>query len=152
MDIRDIARFSPAAQRQIVEKLGGGAQVATPTKYHNRKTERLMPNGKRHTFDSLKEARRYDELVLLQNAGKILGLKLQRQFTLQESYISAEGDRVRPIRYVADFTYERPTAPDRNGDVYWLPVVEDTKGIRTSDYKLKEKLMQEKFGISIREI
>ena len=152
MDIRDIARFSPAAQRQIMEKLGGGAQGATPTKYHNRKTERLMPNGKRHTFDSLKEARRYDELLLLQNVGKIRDLKLQRQFTLKESYISAEGERIRAIRYVADFTYERPTDPDRNGDVYWLPVVEDTKGVRTSDYKLKKKLMQEIFGISIREI
>lgn len=152
MDIRDIARFSPAAQRQIMEKLGGGAQGATPTKYHSQKAERLMPNGESHTFDSLKEARRYDELVLLQNAGKIRDLKLQRQFTLQESYISVEGDRVRAIRYVADFTYERPTAPDRNGDIYWLPVVEDTKGVRTSDYKMKKKLMQEKFGISIREI
>ena len=85
MDIRDIARFSPAAQRQIMEKLGGGAQGATPTKYHNRKTERLMPNGKRHTFDSLKEARRYDELLLLQNVGKIRDLKLQRQFISMEN-------------------------------------------------------------------
>ena len=57
-----------------------------------------MPNGKRHTFDSLKEARRYDELLLLQNVGKIRDLKLQRQFTLKESYISAEGERIRAIR------------------------------------------------------
>ena len=36
-------------------------------------------------------------------------------------------DRVRAIHYVADFAYERPTAPDKYGTVIWLPVVEDVK-------------------------
>lgn len=151
MDIRDISRFSPSAQRQIAEKLGASLHPKQ-AKYHNRRSARTLPNGKTYIFDSLKEAKRYDELALLLADGKIRDLRLQRQFTLQESYISADGERIRAIRYVSDFTYERPTLPDCNGEVYWLLVVEDTKGVRTSDYKLKKKLMQEKFGISIKEI
>lgn len=146
----DLARLGPAAQRQILQKMGAAA--AKESKYHNEKAVRIMPSGKEHTFDSQKEARRYDELMMLLNAGKIRKLKLQKQFTLQESYITPEGDRVRAIRYVADFAYERPTKPDQNGTVYWLPVVEDVKGVQTREYKNKKKLMRERFNITIQEV
>lgn len=55
-------------------------------------------------FDSQKEARRFIELRSLLKAGKIRNLKLQPQFTLQESYVTPEGERVRAVRYVADFS------------------------------------------------
>lgn len=147
----DLARMGPAAQRQVMEKLG---IIGKPraSKYHNEKAQRTLSEGKTHTFDSQKEARRFDELMLLLDAGKIRKLELQRQFTLQESYITPEGERIRAIRYVADFAYERATAPDCNGDIYWLPVVEDTKGVQTKDYKLKKKLMRERFNITIQEV
>lgn len=54
--------------------------------------------------------------------------------------------------YRADFTYERATEPDCNGTVHWLREVEDVKGLRTKEYQLKKKLMQDKFGITIREV
>ena len=146
----DLTRLGPAAQRQILQKMGDAA--AKENKFHNEKAVRIMPNGKEHIFDSQKEARRYDQLTILLKAGQIRKLKLQEQFTLQESYITPEGDRIRAIRYVADFTYERPTKPDQNGTVYWLPVVEDAKGVQTRDYKNKKKLMRERFNITIQEV
>ena len=92
--------------------------------------------------------------MLLLQAGKIRDLKLQPQYTLQESYITPEGERVRAIKYVADFSYERPALPDCNGVVHWLPVVEDvkSKATKTQKYEIKKKLMRERFGISITEV
>lgn len=150
----DLARMGPAAQRQVMEKLGMLGGKNTPpqgqNKYHNEPDTR----GALH-FDSRKEARRYDELLLMLKAGKIRDLRLQQQYTLQESYIDAQtGERVRAIRYVADFAYERPTEPDCNGTIYWLPVVEDVKSraTKTQKYEIKKKLLRERFNLTITEV
>lgn len=144
----DLARLGPAAQKQVLDKLG---MMGKPkeTKYHNEPDSR----GNLH-FDSKKEARRYDELLVLLRARKIRNLRLQAQYTLQESYIAPDGERVRAIRYVADFAYERPTLPDKNGTVYWLPVVEDVKSraTKTAQYEMKKKLLRERFNITITEV
>ena len=58
----------------------------------------------------------------------------------------------KPKKSKADFVYERATEPDCNGTVYWLQEVEDAKGVKTKDYLLKKKLMQDKYGITIREV
>ena len=50
------------------------------TKYNNKK---VVLNG--ITFDSQKEARRYRDLSLLERAGEIKGLELQKAFILAES-------------------------------------------------------------------
>lgn len=47
---------------------------------------------------------------------------------------------------------ERATEPDCSGTVHWLREVEDAKGMKTKDYLLKKKLMQDKYGITIREV
>lgn len=146
----DLQRMGPAAQRQVMEKLGLVGGKKPQNKYHNEPDSR----GALH-FDSKKEARRYDELLLMLKAGKIRSLRLQQQYTLQESYIDSEtGERVRAIRYVADFAYERPTAPDCNGTVYWLPVVEDVKSraTKTQKYEIKKKLLKERFNLTITEV
>lgn len=117
------------------------------SKYHAQPTTR---QGIR--FASKKEARRYEELMLLLRAGEIRDLKLQPQYTLQESYIAPEGDRVQAIRYVADFSYERRTKPDITGQEWWIPVVEDVKGQKTPVYELKKKLMRERKNIIIQEV
>lgn len=145
----DVARMSPAAQKQIAAKLVGEAQ-RKERKYHNEPT---VSHGVR--FDSRKEARRYDELMLMLKAGTIRRLKLQVDFTLQEAYTTPEGERVHAIRYRADFAYERrPTRPDAAGVVHWLPVVEDvkSKATATDKYRMKKKLMLEKFGITVKEV
>ena len=140
----DHRMLGEAAQRQILAKLQG--KPTKQTKYHNEKATRRMPNGEVRTFDSQREAGRYDELALLLKAGNIRDLRLQQTFTLQESYVTADGDVVRGIVYKADFVYWE------NYGSGWTRVVEDAKGVRTEGYKIKKKLMEEKFGIKIREV
>lgn len=121
-----------------------GEEKIEKRKYHNKKAERILENGKVIHFDSQKEARRFDDLLLLWKAGEIYELKLQPQFTLQESYITPEGVRVQAIKYVADFSYNTG-----NGSI-----VEDVKSnaTKTRVYGLKKKLMLEKFGITVTEV
>ena len=148
MELADIARFSPAAQRQILEQLGQTAGKSDkPGKYHSRKCTATLPeSGRQISFDSEREARRFGELRMLLRCGQIRDLRLQVNFTLQEGYTTADGERVRPIVYRADFTYR-----ERTGDG-WCPVVEDVKGVRTKEYNMKRKMMLEKFGVKIREV
>jgi len=106
-------------------------------------------------FQSRKEAKRYDELVLMLRGGAIRNLKLQPQFTLQESYLTPEGQRVRAIQYIADFSYEiKVRSVGNSGEYGWQPVVEDVKssGTWTEQYKIKRKLMLERLGIKIKEM
>jgi len=165
----DISRLGPAARKQIMDKLGEQARREAEaarevkTKYHNVPAERNADDGKKIKFQSQKEARRYDELLLLLRAGEIRGLKLQPQFTLQESYLTPTGERVRAIIYTADFSYDRydPNLPcvvlEENGGHTavggWVPVIEDvkSKGTRTEKYKIKRKMMLEK-GYTITEV
>lgn len=139
----------PKAREQVAQKmLSSGRKSQTSTKenkYHNRKDTRTMPDGAVITFDSMKEARRFDELLLLRKAGRIRDLRLQVEFTLREAYTTAEGYRVRAIRYKADFTYL-----DESGNL----IVEDakTRPTKTKEYAIKKKLMLEKFNLQIREV
>lgn len=135
----DVSRLSPAAQRQILGKV---LDAEKRRKYGNTTAIRMMPNGKQRKFDSQREARRYDELVMMLQAGRIRDLRLQQTFTLQEGYVSVSGETVRPITYKADFVY---TLADGRR------VIEDVKGVRTKEYRIKCKLMMER-GYTIREI
>ena len=97
-------------------------------KYGNRKTEL---DG--ITFDSRKEARRYAELKLLEMAGEISDLELQKPFILQPGFVH-EGKKIQPIKYIADFCY------NDHGET----VVEDVKSPATRKdkvYQLKKKMM-----------
>lgn len=97
-------------------------------------------------FDSLKEARRYSELRLLEKAGEIRDIELQPRFAL------LVGDGVkRPVEvgaYIADFAYieagYRPFQDTR--------VVEDVKGFKTPLYRWKKKHVEAQYGITIREV
>lgn len=106
------------------------------TKYKNQKI--VVDNM---TFDSKKEAKRYQELILMQKAGIITDLKRQVPFTLVPVF-SLNKNRYRPLIYIADFVYKE------NG----IKVVEDTKGFRTDVYKIKKKLMAYIHQIEIKEV
>lgn len=95
------------------------------SKYHARKT---VVDG--IEFDSAKEAKRYTRLRVLEKAGEIQGLRLQVPFEILPSF-ECDGVKYRGMKYVADFVYYR------NGK----QVVEDCKGFKTAEYKLKKKLM-----------
>lgn len=145
MTKEELARLGPEARKQIAQYMD---QVKTG-KYRNTRTK---VDG--IAFDSQKEARRFIELRSLLKTGKIRNLKLQPQFTIQESYVTPDGERVRAVRYVADFSYERPTSPDQNGFIHWIKVVEDvkSKATKTAQYEIKRKLLLERFGIAVEEV
>lgn len=117
-------------------------------KYKNRKVE---IDGIR--FDSVREARRYQELKLLEKSGAIQNLELQKKYILIPAQREPDttGRTGRPkkgrviereISYKADFTYTE------NGRT----VVEDVKGMKTKEYIIKRKLMLYIHGIPIREV
>lgn len=99
--------------------------VARGSKYNARKT---VIDGIQ--FDSAKEAKRYTRLRALEDEGKIQHLRLQVPFELVPSF-ECDGVKYRGMKYVADFVYVR------DGKV----VVEDCKGFKTPEYKMKKKLM-----------
>lgn len=112
-------------------------------KYRNKKVE---IDGM--TFDSKKEAKRFQELLLLEKAGAIQDLKTQVKFTLIPSQ-RIDGKVVeRECYYVADFTYIE------NGQL----VVEDVKGYKNpqsagyAKFIIKRKLMLFLHGIRIKEV
>lgn len=110
-------------------------------------------------FDSLKECRRYTELRLLEQAGKITDLELQKAYELIPAQYEETGEIYtkgihkgkhkkklleRAVVYRADFVYTDCETGQQ--------VVEDTKGMRTKEYVIKRKLLLWRFGIKIKEI
>ena len=92
-----------------------------------------------YSFDSKAEARRYQELLLLEAAGQIEDLTLQPVYELQPAFRDAQGRKHRAITYIADFRYIEVIDPQ---SIQGRTVVEDTKGMRTDVFKLKEKLFR----------
>lgn len=103
--------------------------------YRKYKAKKTVVDG--ITFDSKKEARRYQELKLLERAGVIKDLSLQPNFLLQEKFKYREKTE-RKIEYIADFQYY--VIKDKK----W--VIEDVKGYKTDVYKLKRKLFLKRYG------
>ena len=98
------------------------------------------------TFDSRKEARRWQELRYLLRAGVISRLERQTPFELIPAQRDETGKLLeRAVTYRADFTYW-----DENGRF----IVEDVKSeaTRTREYIIKRKLLLYRHGIRIREV
>lgn len=101
-------------------------------------------------FDSTGESRRYEELKLLQDAGHIRNLRIHKPYPLVVNDVYIVG-------YEADFVYDifdpegsyNEYAVERDGP--WLTIVEDVKGQRLDEYKMKAKLMLAVYGIRILE-
>lgn len=110
------------------------------TMYSKFGAKKVVVDGRK--FDSKHEARRYTELKLLQRAGKISDLRCQVPFLLIPSQYENGRCIERECKYIADFTYRE------NGEL----VVEDAKGMKTDVYRIKRKLMLQKYAIKIREV
>ena len=99
-------------------------------------------------FHSKKEARRWQELLLLEKAGKIFNLCRQVPYILCESVVI--GGRKHPsIKYVADFVYDTKTIDGL--EIYTKTVVEDAKGFRDRVYLMKRHLFKAKYRFDILE-
>ncbi len=88
-----------------------------------------------HRFPSVLEGNRYLVLKDAAARGEINELEIQIDFVL-------EHNGVHICKYIADFRY-------RKGD---QTVIEDTKGKRTDEYRIKANLMLALLGIKIREV
>lgn len=111
------------------------ALVRQGNKYHSKKT---VVDGIQ--FDSAKEAKRYTKLRDMEEAGEIQGLRLQVPFEILPSF-ECDGVKYRGMKYIADFVYFRDGKQ----------VVEDTKGWKTAEYRMKKKLMAYMNHINIEE-
>ena len=101
---------------------------AKKNKYNARKT---IVDG--ITFDSKKEAARYQELKFQEHCGVISDLERQPKYILQDKF-THKGESYRQISYSADFRYKK-------GGETW---VEDTKSKITAkkrDYVIRKKLL-----------
>ena len=118
--------LSVADYRQVLRKR---------PKYHNRKVE---IDG--YKFDSLKESRRYLELLLMLKAGEIRDFKVHPQydFWVNSKWVGS---------YRADFSYKNRQSFD--------VIVEDVKSTATKrarDWPLRRNLMRAIYGIEVIEI
>ena len=122
----------------------------THSKYRNNK---ITLGGE--TYDSMKEYYRYLDLVLMQQAGEIKELRRQVKYILipaqrEPDTIGSRGGRKkgklleREVAYIADFVYIDVSSGET--------VVEDTKGMRTTDYIIKRKMMLYFHHIKIKEV
>ena len=119
-------------------------------KYKNNKL--VLDSG---TFDSMKEYRRYLDLLYKVKTCEIEDLRRQVKYILipAQREPDIKGPRgglkkgkviEREVAYYADFVYKDLATGET--------VVEDTKGIKTHDYIIKRKMMLFFHGIRIREV
>jgi hypothetical protein len=110
-------------------------------KYGARKT----PCRYGHTHASKREAKRCDELHLLQRAGEIEDLEQQPRFTFTVNGIELKHDNGRRAVYTADFGFVDRQSARR--------VIEDTKGYSARDWPLRKALFRACFpDLILREV
>lgn len=106
-----------------------GGEAKKDSKYGNER------NGK---YASKHEADIAGRLAAMERCGAIKNLREQESITLVPS-----NGKLRPIRYVADFTYE---------DLHGQKHVVDAKGFKTQIYRLKKRMAALLLGIEIEEV
>lgn len=118
-------------EQPVVLKAKGSSGQQRRNKYGAEKTE---VDGR--VFASKREAERYQELKILEQAGEIKDLICQWRYRLE-----VNGTLI--CHYIADFVYVDLRTKKS--------ICEDVKGVKTPLYKLKKKLMFAVYGISIKE-
>lgn len=96
------------------------------------------------TYDSDKEAKHCEQLKLLQRAGKIHGLELQRRYPLKVNGLLI-------TTYVCDAAFQDEKGRLHVQDVKGGKGGKD-KGTRTREYIIKVKLMKAIYGIDVEEV
>lgn len=117
-----LGKFVPP---ELAEK--NGEKAKKPRKYRNIPTE---VDGKK--YPSRREANRHVEIDRMWRAGEIAAYAEQVRYRLPGGII-----------YIADFVLLYCDG---------MYCVEDAKGVRTKEYKLKKRLMEEVLGIKICEV
>lgn len=116
------------------------------SKYKATKITATLLDGTEHTFDSAKEARVYDDLLIRLKAKEISNLRLQVPYELIPKQRLTTGKIERNVRYIADFVYEE------NGITKVVDVKGYRKGTAYAVFVIKRKLMKWVHGIEVTEI
>ncbi len=128
-------RLTRSQEREQWTQLVETGEVSPRAGVNKFNAEKKDVNGRR--FHSKVEGDRAIELQWLQQMCKITELKYQVPFELIPKQ---QGESA--VFYYADFTYK-----DENGNF----TVEDVKGHRTAEYRIKRKLLLQVHGIRILE-
>lgn len=126
----DLKKSKVAPVNQDVIAAAEGKKLKR-SKYGNEKTEVCG-----ELFDSKREAEDYKVLLLRQKAGEIGLIRRQVKYELNPGGTHS-------LIYRADFVYVE-TATGKT-------IVQDSKGMRTREYKKKCRLMKKVYGITIKE-
>lgn len=101
--------------------------TSIPAKRGNKYSAKKEACRHGHVHDSRKEARRCNDLHLLLRAGAISDLEQQPKYMFTINGVPVTALNGRQLRFTPDFRYRE------NGQL----IVEDTKGVRTTDYQLR---------------
>jgi hypothetical protein len=128
-----------AAAKAVAKRVGVCLWGGTVSKYRNKPC-----SVGSESYRSQRERDRHQQLLLLQHAGHIIGLRREVPYELAPRVKLVGEARARPaVRYVADFVYELACG---------TPIVEDAKGMHTPVYRLKKHLMATIHGIHVQEV
>ena len=108
-------------------------QYGKYNKYNAKKTEFMG-----YKFDSKWEAERYGQLSSMALAGVVKDLQRQVKYEIVVN-------NYKICNYIADFVY---TLVHENGKEE--KIVEDAKGVQTTDFIIKKKLMKAIYNINIK--
>lgn len=108
-------------------------QQARPGKHNKYNAKKVVVGDLQ--FDSQAEAKRWTELKLLEQAGFIRRIERQVPYS-----IDLNGKHI--CKYFADFVYFEGAKR----------IVEDVKGLRTPTYRLKKKLVEAQYNVTIKEV
>ena len=141
MDEYTLCRKSDPTAREAIGNIMRLVRAQNRNKYNARKTTVCG-----YTFDSRREAEIYLDLLSRKQAGEVLRIGLQPQYTLLEGFTDNQGNRQKAITYTADFFV---TFADGHSEVI------EVKGMRTRDYLLRKKMflhMMRETDIIFREV
>lgn len=98
-----------------------------------------------HRFASKREARRFQELRLLERAGQIVNLELHPRYPIEMTRLS-NGEVTTVGFYTADFAYFDVRAGTQ--------VIEDVKceATKTTAYRLRKRLVEAQYDFTITEV
>jgi ribonuclease BN (tRNA processing enzyme) len=105
--------------------------IVKPKKKNKYQAKRTYSELCQRTFASKKEARRGEELALMEREGLISGLEFQPRYPLSKDP---------RVTYTADFRYTE------NGKT----IIEDAKGFLTEATRIKLAWVKEKYNIEIK--
>jgi hypothetical protein len=123
-------------------KYAGGEVLKAPRSKYGARVQEV--DGVR--FDSRKEARRYQELRILERAGLIRDLELHPRYAIVVRELKDVAQWITCGHYTADFRYLDVERRET--------VIEDVKSTvtRTTAYRLRKRLVEAIYGIRILEV